>query len=262
MHKSIQVIIVEEDSFAKNWMALLLARDWRTQIIYETDSAKSAFHFVEGFAGRPDFILLDADQSLTTISKIEQQQNSGIKTPGIILVGNSPTLEILKQATKFSSIRGYILKSEISYSLAWAVDFASAGQWVATPGILDLANEHRRMLPENHVILNGEKTFSPLTQHETTVARMALIFSMERRDLADELNITEEWSYGLVSTLYKKLGLDEILHGEVSPEAYLGKHPIMLERFNSICQVVRSSKKAKDMESLAFHLLTAPDLSY
>ena len=56
-----------------------------------------------------------------------------------------------------------------------------------------------------------------LKNHQTEVGRLALIFSMERRELSDELGVSDNWGYGLVSALYKKLGLEEILSSEVEP---------------------------------------------
>jgi hypothetical protein len=96
--------------------------------------------------------------------------------------------------------------------------------------------------------------------HEAEVARLALIFSMERREIADEINITTDWSYGLVSAIYKKLGAEEILSGEVKPEEYLGDHPLILKYFQQIISQVGTSHKHRDMKTLAFHILTVPEV--
>ena len=35
----------------------------------------------------------------------------------------------------------------------------------------------------------------------------------------------KDYSYGMVSALYKKMGLDDVLEGKVEPEQYFGHHP-------------------------------------
>jgi hypothetical protein len=93
------------------------------------------------------------------------------------------------------------------------------------------------------------------------VARLAFLYSMERRDLADELGLSEEWAYGLVSGLYEKLGLKDLLSDDqVDPSGYLGTHPLILSHFKKIRADFQGSGKSRDMETLAFHLLTLPDI--
>ena len=88
----------------------------------------------------------------------------------------------------------------------------------------------------------------------------AFIFSAGRRELADELKISEQWSYGLVSELYKKMGLTDIIAGEVDLFSYIGKSEIIKNKFAEIIDELGASKKAKDMETLAYHVLTMPEI--
>jgi hypothetical protein len=83
---------------------------------------------------------------------------------------------------------------------------------------------------------------------------------MERRDLADELGVTEDWGYGLVSAVYEKIGLKDILSGDVDLSGYLGNHELLTSHFEQIKEESRGSGKARDMETLAFHLLTMPEM--
>jgi len=46
------------------------------------------------------------------------------------------------------------------------------------------------------VVLDGRQPVAGLTGRELEAARMAFLFSLERHDLADELNISKDWSYG------------------------------------------------------------------
>ena len=105
-----------------------------------------------------------------------------------------------------------------------------------------------------------EQTYRDFTDHEAEVARLAFIFSLGRRDLADELKISEQWSYGLVSELYKKMGLADILTGEEDLFSYISESPIIRSHFDEIIEQLGTSKKARDLETLAYHLLTMPEI--
>ena len=53
MQKDIRVLIVEDDPYARDLMALLLTRDWRTQVIGELGKKEEVIDFLH----RPDGLL-------------------------------------------------------------------------------------------------------------------------------------------------------------------------------------------------------------
>jgi DNA-binding NarL/FixJ family response regulator len=157
-------------------------------------------------------------------------------------------------------VKGYVLKDEIDNSLAWAAFLAIEGSRVITPGVLSAATAAGLPLQKPCLILDGRQRISNLTEHQARSARLAFIYSMERKDLADELAVSEEWAYGLVSSLYEKLGLKDLLSENLEPREYLGGNPLILTYFEKIRQDFHGSGKSRDMETLAFHLLTLPDI--
>jgi DNA-binding NarL/FixJ family response regulator len=259
MHSDISVMIIEEDFYARHWMSLLLARDWRTRSACEVGDVAEAVHFLSTAPDQIDLILLDADFIKPNYLKQLQPLLKSRPKTKILVVGDIITRNVLRELTT-NLFAGYLIKSKIKYSLAWAVVFACEGYWIITPGILEMAIDWKIILPKNKLILNGQRCINNLTEHESEVARLALIFSMERRDMADELHVASDWAYGLVSELYKKLGLEEVLEGKADPKIYFGDHPAMLEHYKLIVDRLNGSKKAKDMETLAFHLVTTPEL--
>ena len=91
---------------------------------------------------------------------------------------------------------------------------------------------------------------------------MAFIFSMGRREFADEEVISSDFSYGVVSALYKKMGLNDIIRGKAEPEQFFKGHPAVLSHLKKTIEHLKNtnSKKAEDKETLAFHFLTLPDI--
>jgi hypothetical protein len=125
---------------------------------------------------------------------------------------------------------------------------------------MDLAVKMNASLPSNKLLVDGRKQLPGFTDHEAEVARFAFIFSLGRRDLADELKISEQWSYGLVSELYEKMGLSDILSGDVDLFSYIGESEIIRSHFTEIMEQLGTSKKARDLETLAYHLITMPEI--
>jgi len=261
MDKDILVAIIEDDLFSRNWMSLLLVRDWRTRVMGEVTSSYELATFLEGTNSRIDILLTDVDifggdYNYNDICQTIKNHDHEMK---ILCTGVRAEERVFKQIDN-EMCCGYILKQEIGYSLGWALSFASDGNWLLTPGTLEAAHRMNYRLPNNKMILSGRKSIPGFTERESEVARLAFIFSLGRRDLADELKISEQWSYGLVSELYEKLGLGDILSGEVDPVAYLGDNTIIQQHFKDIMAQLGTSKKAKDLETLAFHFMTMPDI--
>jgi DNA-binding NarL/FixJ family response regulator len=257
-----QIAIVEDDPFARNWMALLAARDWRTRIVGEFDQPLKVIPLLHQKAAVVDLILMDTDipggenwipQILGAISGLKHP-------PAILCTGIRPNPDILGRLTHPCFV-GYILKNEINFSLAWAVDIALSGKWVITEGVHSLASAMRFPIPCPCAILDGRKTLqSTLTKRQADVSRLAFLFSMERRELADELGIVEDWSYGLVSQIYEQLGVKDVLTDDESLQAYFGNEPLIRAHVEKIRAAGKSKVKAHDMETLAFHLITMPEI--
>lgn len=261
MNKDILVAILEDDVFSRNWMALLMVRDWRTRLISEFSNRVELCEFLNNNYQPFDILILDVDLfgedfSISDVCETLTEAKSKAK---ILLTGILPEERIIRQMDD-ERVSGYVLKSEVGYSLSWVITFAYEGNWVFTPGTLSLAADMNYVLPKNKLIVDGRKQIPGFTEHEAEVVRLAFIFSLGRRDLADELKISEQWSYGLVSELYEKMGLGDIISGDADLFSYIGASVIIRSHFEEIMEQLGTSKKARDLETLAYHLLTMPEI--
>lgn len=267
MKNETRVLIVEDDPFAENWIALLLARDWRTRVVGEASSLEDMTAITKSLTEPPDLILFSAGLLTRPFDpRAARLRNELSRLPGsplVMLVGRSAAEIAALHAAEireadFPGFCGLILKKEIRYALGWAISLADKNQWVITPG-METYIRGLGKLPRT-LVLDGRKTIHDLTEHEAEVARLALIFSMERRELSDEIKITADWSYGLVSAIYRKLGMEEIMSGEVDPVDYLGKQFAENPRFKDVLKQAGTSRKKNDLETLAFHILCMPEI--
>lgn len=261
MPKDIRVLVVSEDPFTRNWMTFLLVRDWRTRVVGEVAGKAELQAFLKSNNERIDMVLLDTDRHEDNgwLEQLPESLSVQRFPPVILGIGLHGDGRVLHQMSHRLYV-GYVLKDEIRYSLAWAAGLAAGGHWVMTPGVEPLLANAGFDLPGKHLVLDGRTLMYDFTESEARVARLAFLFSVERRDLADELKISKAWSYGVVSGIYDKLGMEAIIAGQVDPTEYLGDNPLVLAHLKEIVQRLGHSKKAQDMETLAFHLLTMPDI--
>ena len=261
MIRDILVTLLEDDVFSRNWMALLLVRDWRTRLIAEFTNQVELCQYINENSQPFDVLIMDVDLfgETFTVHEICENLNDRHLSTKILLTGVQADSRIFHQQHS-EQVAGYVLKGEVGYSLSWVISFAADGYFILTPGTMSLASRMNYSLPHDRMILDGRRSIPGFTDHESEVARLAFIFSLGRRDLADELKISEQWSYGLVSELYKKMGLGEILSGEVDLFSYIPENPIIRKHFTTILEEMGTSTKARDMETLAYHLLTMPEI--
>jgi DNA-binding NarL/FixJ family response regulator len=153
------------------------------------------------------------------------------------------------------------LKDEILYALASAVSLAAAGKVVLSPGTAEAAAGLD--LPRQANVLAGRSLEAEFPQRMSEILRLGLLFNLSQRDIADELVLSQNWVAEAISSAYQRLGMQEILTGEVALEDYF-QDKIVLERGKDILQRPARSKKGQRtrkapwMATLAFHMLTRP----
>lgn len=291
MPSNARVVVVEDDFYSRHWMEMLLRRDWRTRVIKQVDSPATLFAALADLVKKEqkfELILVDTDipydtqwlpgvlKKLADYNDHQREKHYASKKkyhPPVVLFTGVHPLQSVANLANFPGFGGYILKDEICYSLAWAVTLAVSGRTVVTPGVLKLFSS-TNPLPLETISLNGRKPhpFIDLSETEVKAARLAFLFSMERSDLANELMISDDYSYGLISSLYERTGLNDILEGILPPETYFGDHPAIKKLLEEALKPLRKSnenvtefhkgklKKVKNRETLAFHLLTFPEI--
>lgn len=259
MPKDILVSIMSDDIYARNWMSLLVVRDWRTRLVAEMDCQADPFALLSQNDQRCDYLVVDLDtlsSNPSLLSTLNNQDN--IKKP-LKIIGISSRVE-----SRFLSrlnpelLSGYLIKEEIGNSLGWAITFAAEDKIIFTPSTSNAAYELALKLSKEKMILK-KRLQEGITDRQKEIARLAIIYSVGRRDLADELKISDQWSYGMVSEIYDKLGVEDLFSGEETSLLLLQDDPKITKKLDKIIDDLGSgSKKARDIETLAFHLLTMP----
>jgi DNA polymerase I-like protein with 3'-5' exonuclease and polymerase domains len=63
-----------------------------------------------------------------------------------------------------------------------------------------------------------------------------------------------------VSEVYESLGIKDILSDDAFVKEYFGDYDLILGYIDQIRKESKGSGKSKDMETLAFHMLTMPEI--
>jgi DNA-binding NarL/FixJ family response regulator len=230
-------------------------------VVFEAEQATELESALGEKASQVDLVIMDTDipEDPDWPMAIDQTLEPLHRKPKVLCTGVKPDQRVLERLTA-PYFCGYLIKDEISYSLAWAIALAMQGKWVITDGIQALSASSGCPLPVPCVVLDGRNTTRHLTRRQAEAARLAFLFSMERRELADELGIVEDWGFGLVSAVYEKLGVKDILVDEQVLNQYFGDQELILGYVRQIKQDAKGSFKARDIETLAFHMLTMPEI--
>jgi DNA-binding NarL/FixJ family response regulator len=265
MPKDIRVLIVEDDPYARDMMSLLLTRDWRTRVVGEVANEAELSLFLRDEMGKVDVVILDTEipGEPGLHFKMAEMTRALLKPPQILYTATLANRDVLEKIIQ-RGCSGYILKQEILYALGAAVALIDSGTGVVTPGVRQIAG--RYALPNGTLILDGRRLTTNFSRRENELIRLGIIFNLAIRDIADELVIGRGWVSEIVSMIYRKLGIREILTGEVPLDMYFTDEAV-LAHCKEITKRATSNRpgaqirKAPWMSTLAFHLLTVPEVT-
>ena len=294
------VLIIDNDPFASRMMDLLLARDYRTRVVGELTGdippesfdSLSALHKARGTADGPDSFPPDADQPVDVILlNVENADRPGLpllildrlsswpKPPRVLCTCTHPDAETARRIADQPCFAGYLAKSDVLYCIAAAVCLAVRGYTVITPaaalvllnGRVALRDRERTLVVSLPPDTKKNRANAKLG---TDIIRLKLILNLPLSEIQDELCTSEEYVAQVVSKKYADLQLGEIISGRVSLQElfaspYLdnGKiiheyskilqdQPALLERRKDKTR----NPKFRNMDTLAFHLLTRPEI--
>lgn len=264
MAENNRVVVVEDDPFARDQLLNLLSRDWRTRVVGEFDSfSKVDFkNFVNDPANRIDTIMLDTEvpwnpgwplEAFEILSQMD-------KPPKLIFLCTFPVARFWNDVLMaYPFYGGYLVKQEILYSAATAIMLAAQGKIVCTDSVLNLKAPARS--GKNLVVVDGTHSVYQFTQREQEIVRLAIFFDHSHRDIEDELVISRDWISEVLSSIYEKLGIPEIISGEIPLESIFTDEAILVHYREIAAQVKgKNLRKTPWLGTLAFHILTTPEI--
>ena len=261
MQSPYNIVVIEDDTYALHMMGMLLARDWRTRIMDEISGGEALGEISKRLAKFVrdqipiDLVIIDSEmpgetQKPLAIAGLFQKMSP---RPALVFTATRSDPVFLKQAAALPNFSGYLLKSEVMFSLAEAAVRASTKAIVTTPG---MEGALRQLFPTRDIhVVCSDDPFSALSAREKDIARLGILYNLAEQDLADELLIEPSYVANVMSTLYEILGVHEIARGEKSPAEFF-EDPVILVKIERFLPGGTLRRRAANLPAIAFHLLT------
>jgi len=251
-----RVVVMEDDLYARNFMMMLLMRDWRTTVVADVSNEKELLDVLNNPVEKIDVILLDteAPHHMDWLINATKLVKSSRHNCFILCTGTKPHSTTLKNILTLQC-HGYVIKDEISYGLAAAVQYVAMGRWVITPSVKSIAAEYRIELPHEKMVIINHVGLDFLTQREKQILELSILFNLSQRDVSDETGISRNQVGKYVRRAYVKMGLDDFLVRENLPEGIF-ESILVLHRFKKAQIHHLNKQRVPNKATLAFHLLT------
>lgn len=275
MPKSIQLLVVEDDVYARDAMVLLLCQDWRTRVIAEAGNFDEATRAAASVRKRLHAALVDleaADGTDWPLRFVEQLRGPTENAPPRILCSAKYAHPDLLARAVAAGVNGFVLKDECGWAIAQAVAYSHQGQFPLTPGVRAAMRAHGLSARWPEVLVDGSDLGAELSPRERQVARRFLLYGPSLRNLSDELQIRADEVGKVVQRIYEKLGVYKLVE-QGNPEAYFTDESVLdhmrriiqhTDRRRTQAEARRAQNPAakprrvrpEQQDSLAFHLLT------
>jgi DNA-binding NarL/FixJ family response regulator len=263
-----RVVVFEDDPYAKDLILKLLSRDWRTRIAGEFDSlSQAAFQqFLAKPANIVDTIIIDTEVPKNPRLPLDifEVVQSLPEPPELLFTCTVPTPRYWNNVLiDYDFFGGYLVKQEVLYALGSVVTLAAQGYAVTTKSIALMqppVSADRKI-----AIVDGSQAIQNFTPREKEILRLGIIYNQSQRDMQDELVLSRDWISEVLSSIYEKLQIKEILAGEIPLNTYF-TDAVVLSRAQSIIDQYKDKtgginlRHAPWIATLAFHLLTIPDI--
>lgn len=137
----IKTIIMDDDAGALNWFRQLLLIDPRTTVLGISKTPERLLEILEDDAGETDVFVIDVEyKSKIKINALFERIRSISPKSKILCVSQYGSHDIIKSSIQFG-IHGYVIKEELNFAIATAVELISQGFYVFTPQIVQVLLE-------------------------------------------------------------------------------------------------------------------------
>jgi len=203
------VFIVDDDYYARESIASLLARGETTRVWGSAGSIDAALETLSAAAGPPpDVILLDVHFGSDERAGIVGLPRLAAAAPAArilvtsVLSGESVVLDAIRAGAD-----GYVWKNESGSGIAEAVAGVAEGRFVMTPAIADAvmgeANALRTYAAE---VLPGQREYRELTSALKKTIYLYCFAGLSIREIAVELQVSPHTVQSRITTAYQIIG--------------------------------------------------------
>jgi DNA-binding NarL/FixJ family response regulator len=203
---NLKVLVLDTDFYALQAINGYLAWDRRTRVTHLSESLDEMWMYIEDtpLAELPDVVVIDADhvggpEPLRHIIRRLRQQ---IENVGIICLAQFAVPELVVAAAE-SQAKGYLLKQETRYQIAWAIVFAMRNDFIVTEGIHEACEDVFNSRVFHATVLPEQRQYPELTDRIRQAIQLCVVDGMPAHLAADEMGISLHTIRGYIKEGYR-----------------------------------------------------------
>lgn len=205
---NLKVLLQDSDFYALQAVNSYLAWDRRTRVTYMAETVEDMWEHLYKMptAELPDVVVIDPDHAggAEQLYKLIKNLQDHIADVHVICMAQFIDNALVEAAIK-AKAKGYFLKRDARYQIAWALIYAVEREFVITPSV------HRRCehLFEAHqvksYVLPESRTYPELTLRIRQAIQLCVIEGMPAHLAADEMGISLHTIRGYIKEGYRIL---------------------------------------------------------
>ena len=208
---TVQVLIVDDDYYAREALRSLVARDARTRVwdaVESIPAAASTFGRVADRPSVPDVVLLDVRLAEGERAGIEGIARIREFAPSVrVLVTSVSADDETVLAAVAAGADGYVWKNESAERIANAVLRTAQGRFVLSRSIADRLLETIASLGTHSTeVLPGQVDYVDITESVRKTLYLFCVAGLSAKEIADELQVSVNTVHSRIKAAYAALG--------------------------------------------------------
>ncbi|NLE51194.1 MAG: response regulator transcription factor [Chloroflexi bacterium] len=221
--KSLKVLILDTDYYARQAINSYLAWDRRTRVVHLAETMQSVIDYVKRMPEIewPDVVLLDADAAKTPddLARLVKQLEETIPEVMTLVLDRELDLETVRAVAQVNA-DGYLLRDEVRIQIAWAIVWAQDHDFVVTASVKEaLCDEFESRLFRSATVPE-RRQYPELTQRIRQALQLCVVEGMSAELAADEMGLSPHTVRSYVKEGYRVLEAydDTVYPSDMSPQ--------------------------------------------
>ncbi|MBK8022393.1 MAG: response regulator transcription factor [Chloroflexi bacterium] len=220
---NLKVALMDTDYYAMQAINGYLAWDRRTRVILLSESWRHLWEHVDSLpeAELPDIVILDAEafDHIGGLRDAIHRLRDRIPNVKVVCLARYADLKRVEAAVD-SGARAYLLKSEVTLHIAWAIVYGLERDLLVTSSIHRLGNRSMNRRLHEAAILPQRREYRELTERIRQAIELCVVKGMPAQLAADEMGISLHTIRSYIKEGYRILeSADETIYPvEMSPQ--------------------------------------------
>lgn len=221
--KSLKVLILDTDYYARQAINSYLAWDRRTRVVHLADTLQSVVQYVERVPQIewPDVVLLDADAapSPEALARLVKQLEETIPNVMTLVLDRQLDLDTVRAVAR-ANADGYLLRDEVRIQIAWAIVWAKDHDFVVTASVKEALQDEFESRLFRSATVPERRQYPELTQRIRQALQLCVVEGMSAELAADEMGLSPHTVRSYIKEGYRVLEAydDTIYPSDMSPQ--------------------------------------------